>query len=285
MSQDLPIPRQDNRPDGPAVVEWGGPDPAPTERVGRSLSGLARDRRLPLVPAGLGAAAAFASLVGEWMVMTVPNGGPEGSSTLRVPAGVTDIGGLGVGYLVGLLALAATLALALRGTPAVRRDARTAGLAVAVGLLGFLVATAFSLDDSGQRTFFYSPEEGFTVEYGRGLVMAFAAGALLATALHLAGRVPAGQGADGQGADGQGADGQGADGQGADGQGADGQGADGPQGAAADETAPQGAAPEAGRWGRRRAAARSDHDRDQLPAPADLTVQPTVPFARPEPPV
>ncbi|MFI1196924.1 hypothetical protein ACH4T9_27205 [Micromonospora sp. NPDC020750] len=255
MSQNLPIPRQDTRSDGTAVVEWGGPEPTPPRQAGRPLAGLGRDRRLPLLPAGLGVAAAFASLVGEWMVLTVPNGGPEGNTMLRVPGGVSDIGGFGVGYLMGLFALAAAVALALRGTPAVRHNARVAGLALAAALLGVLVATAVSLDDSGQRTFFYAAEDGFRVEYGRGLVMAFAACALLAAALYLAGRVPA-------------------------------LGPPGRESAPVDGAEPAGPEPEPepGRWGRRGGTPRSGRDADLPAAPADLTVETTLPFARPEPP-
>ncbi|MFC8845648.1 MULTISPECIES: hypothetical protein [unclassified Micromonospora] len=228
MSEDLPIPRQDNRSGGATVVEWGGPEPTPPGRVGRPLSRLGRDRRIPLVAAGLGAVAAFASLVGEWLVMTVPTGGPEGD-TLRVPGGVSDVGGFGLGYLVGLFALVAAAALALRGSTAVRHDARVAGLALSAALVGVLVATSFSLDDSGRRGL-YSSEDGFQVEYGRGLVAAFAACVLLAVALHLAGRADAER---------------------------------------PDESAPGEEHPPA-------------EETDLPPAPADLTVQPTVPFARPE---
>ncbi|NYF55970.1 hypothetical protein [Micromonospora purpureochromogenes] len=193
MSEDLPVPRQEDRSDGTAVVEWGSPSPAPAGRWGRALGGLGRDRRLPLVLAVLGAVAATASLVGEWLVMTLPNGGPEGDVTVRVPGGVAEVDGFGVAYLVGLLLLAAVTALALRGGPAVRREARLAGLAVAGALLALLTATAFSLDDSGQRALFYSSEDGFRVDYGRGLVMAFVATALAGAALQLAGRQPAEQ--------------------------------------------------------------------------------------------
>ncbi|PWU60664.1 hypothetical protein DLE60_09770, partial [Micromonospora globispora] len=107
MSQDLPIPRQDNRSDETTVVGWGEGDRAPAGRFGRSLAGLGRDHRLPMVLAGLGAVAAVASLIGEWLVMTVPNGGPEGNTTIQVPGGVAGVGGFGVAYLVGLLGLAA----------------------------------------------------------------------------------------------------------------------------------------------------------------------------------
>ncbi|MCM0676474.1 hypothetical protein NCC78_17535 [Micromonospora phytophila] len=241
MSQDLPIPRQDDRSDGTAVVEWGAVEPAPPGRFGRTLSGLGRDHRLPPLLAGLGAVAALASLLGEWQVMTIPNGGPEGETAVRVPGGVSDIGGLGVGYLVGLLALVCTVALALRGTAAVRRDARVAGLALAVALLGLLVATTASLGDAGQRAFFYSTEDAFRIEYGRGLVTAFAAGVLFAAALMLA---PAG--------------------------------ATPPAGDADAVGDPVGRS-------RRRRSARNAED-DTPAAPADLTVTPAVPFARPEPP-
>ncbi|EEP72472.1 hypothetical protein MCAG_02799 [Micromonospora sp. ATCC 39149] len=229
MSEDLPIPRQDSRSDDAAVLEWGGPEPTPPGRVGRPLSRRGWDRGLPLVAAGLGAAAAFASLIGEWLVMIVPTGGP-GGGTLRVPGGVSDVGGFGLGYLVGLFALVAAVALALRGSAAVRHDARVAGLALSTALVGVLVATSFSLDDSGQRTLLYSSEDGFQIEYGRGLWAAFVACALLAAALHLAGRADAGQ--------------------------------------------PGVAVP--------RREDPPSRETGLPPAPADLTVQPTAPFARPE---
>ncbi|MFC4149316.1 hypothetical protein ACFO0M_23965 [Micromonospora mangrovi] len=252
MSQDLPVPRQDSRSDDTTVVEWGDTGATPPARFGRTLAGLRGDRRLPPVLAGLGAVAAVGSLVGEWLVMTVPNGGPEGNTPIRVPAGVSDVAGFGVGYLVGLLGLAVAVALALcGGTAAVRRNARVAGLGLAAAVLAVLAATALSLDDSGQRTLFYSSEEGFRVEYGRGLVTAFLATALLAAALHLSGRSavdPAESAPDGEPDD-------------------------RPEGARGIEPP----VPD-----RRRRGRRAD---DRPPAPADLTVQPTVPFARPEPPL
>lgn len=250
MSQDLPIPRQDNRPDETTVVEWGEGDPAPRSRVGRSLAGLARDHRLPPVLAGLGAVAAVASMVGEWLVMTLPTGNPEAPDGLtRIPSGVSDVGGFGVGYLVGILGLCGAVALALRGTSGVRHNARVAGLGLAAAVLAVLTATALSLDSSGQRALFLAMEEGFRVEYGRGLVSAFLATALLAAALHVSGRT-AGR----------------------------------PERTTTDPG--DAAEPEDGAEprGRRRLRERSRTD-DGLPAPADLTVEPTMPFARPEPPV
>ncbi|SCG48342.1 hypothetical protein [Micromonospora halophytica] len=237
MSQEHPVPRQDDRSDGTTVVEWGAAEDAPTRRFGGGLAGLRSDGRLPLVVAALGAVAAMASLLGEWLVLTLPNGGPEGEATIQVPNGVSEIGGFGVAYLVGLLLLAVAVALALRGGPAVRREARVAGLAVAGALLALLTATALSLDGSGQRALFYSTDDGFRVTYGRGLVMAFVAAALLGAALQVAGRQPAGSPAPGP------------------------------------ET-------EADPVDFRRPG-RGEESRP--PAPADLTVAPTVPFARRDP--
>ncbi|PWR13585.1 hypothetical protein DKT68_00880, partial [Micromonospora acroterricola] len=192
MSEELPIPRQGDRSDAPAVLEWGADDPGRPRRFGRSLVGLTRDPRLPLLLAGLGAVAGVASLVGEWLVMTLPNGGPEGNSTIEVPVGVSEVGGLGVGYLVGLLGLVCTVALALRGTAAVRPNARLVGLTLAGALLALLAAATGTLDDPGERSLYYSPQDGFGVEYGRGLVMAFTACVLLGVALRLAPAAPTG---------------------------------------------------------------------------------------------
>ncbi|MEU8259744.1 hypothetical protein AB0C02_03860 [Micromonospora sp. NPDC048999] len=240
---DLPIPGQDDRSAGMTVVEWGDVESAPPGRVGRSLAGLARDRRLPPVLAGLGAVAAVASLIGEWAVMTIPNNGPEGNTTLRTPSGVAEVGGFGVAYLVGLLGLTCAVALALRGTGPARQNARVAGLGLAAAMLAVLTATALSLGASEQRLFIYGPEDGFRVDHGRGLVTAFVATVLLAAGLYLSGRATGAQ-LD-------------------------------PDGEAAT------ASPDHGRAGRGRP--RSDEDY-RPPAPAGLTVEPTMPFARPEAP-
>ncbi|MET7948186.1 hypothetical protein [Micromonospora sp. NPDC005324] len=243
MSEELPIPRQGDRSEAPAVIGWGADEPAPRRRFAWSLADLVQDPRLPLLLAGLGAVAAIASLVGEWLVMSVPNGGPEGNTTIKVPAGVSDVGGFGVGYLFGLLVLVCIVALSLRGTAAVRPNARLAGLTLAGALLALLVAATASLDNPGERNLFYSPEDGFQVEYGRGLVMAFAACVLFAAALRL---TPAAS-----------------------------PGAFGPP----DDDRP--ADPAAPRPRRRRRD--PDPIEDGLPAPADLTVTPAAPFARPDP--
>ncbi|MFI7519488.1 hypothetical protein [Micromonospora globbae] len=236
MSRELPIPRQDDRSDGTAVIEWGEVESGAPERR-HPLAALGRDGLLPPLLAGLGAVAGVGSLFGEWVVMTLPDSGRD-DQPLEVPAGVAEIGGLGIGYLVGLLALVCTVALALRGTPGVRLNARVAGFALAGSLLAVLAVAAVQLDDPVRRGILYSPQDGFRIEYGRGLVMAFVACALLGAALRLA-----------------------------------------PYAAVPDGTETSGPV-----LPRRRRTAREEPD-DVPPAPADLTVQPTVPFARPEPPI
>ncbi|MEU5907998.1 hypothetical protein [Micromonospora sp. NPDC047527] len=247
MSEELPIPRQGDPPDGPTVIEWGGDDePTERRRFGLSLAGFTQDPRLPVLLAGLGAVAGVASLVGEWLVMTLPNSGPVGTSTIDVPAGVSDIGGFGIGYLVGLLGLVCAVVLALRGTAAVRPNARLLGLTLAAALLALLIAATATLNDSGQRTYFYAPQDGFRVEYGRGLVMAFVACVLLGAALRLASTAAAGT-----------------------------------QPGSAGDDHPDDGAPGRG-WRRRRD--RASAQEDGLPAPADLTVTSAAPFTHPQPP-
>ena len=245
MSEEFSIPRQDDRADGTTMTVWGTARAA-AGRTLRALAGpLRRDRRLPPVLALLGAVAALASMVGEWLVLTVPDGGPDGDGRFQVPGGVAEVGGFGVAYLVGLVLLAGTVAVALRGRPVVRHDARVAGLAVAGTLVVLLTATALTLDDAGQRAPLSSEGDGSGVDYGRGLVIAFAAAALLGAAL-LTAAVPS------------------------------------PMGRRTDGTT-IGTTPDDGGRDDGGRDARRGGDEGRPAAPADLTVTPTVPFARREP--
>ncbi|MGV9210359.1 hypothetical protein ACTFTM_00685 [Micromonospora sp. RB23] len=245
MPEDLPVPRQVDPPDAPAVIEWGADEPARARRFGNPLVGLTRDPRLPLLLAVLGAVAGIASMVGEWVLTTLPSGGPEGPTTIEVPATVSEVGGFGVAYLAGLLALVCAVVLALAGTPAVRANARLVGLTLAGALLTLLVAATATLDDPGERTLFYTTQDEFRVEYGRGLVLAFVTCVLFAAALRLAWAVPTGV----------------------------------PGGPPDDDARVD--VPAMRSWRRRGEPGPVD---DGPPAPADLTVQPTTPFARPENP-
>ncbi|GIJ22067.1 hypothetical protein [Micromonospora lutea] len=183
MTNDLPIPRQDDRSDSASVIEWGAADESPVAgRFRRAFGGLGRDHRVPVLLAGLGAVAALASLLGEWSTIVIPNAGPDPETPLRVTSGVSDVG-LGPAYLVGLLALATAVSLALRGTDSVRANARVAGLTLAAGMLALLLATVVSLDDTMRRSMFSNTELTFAVEYERGLIVAFVAVGLFAAAL------------------------------------------------------------------------------------------------------
>ncbi|AEB47903.1 hypothetical protein [Micromonospora maris] len=233
MTHDLPIPRQEDRSESTSVLEWGTEDEktTSTSRWRSALGGLGHDHRVPLLLVGLGVAATLASLLGEWVTVTLPTG----SERIELPSNVSEIGGLGVGYLVGMLMLGVSVALALRGTDNVRANARVAGLALAVGLVAVLVATAVALEDGGGRAALaYSTEDGFAVELGRGLVAAFAAVLLFAIAL------------------------------------------------ARTTTRPEGATSEPGRRQPRphRQIDDTDTDEDEGGRPIDITVTPTVPFAR-----
>jgi uncharacterized membrane protein YqjE len=189
MSEDFPIPRQDTRSDGPTIVEWGDDGPSRRGRRSSWLAGIGQNPRLVPVAAGLAAVAVFASLVGEWTITTVPNSEPSGVASVRVPAGVAEVGNFGVAYLVGVLGLVNCLALVIFGAPpAVRHTARMIGLATAGTLLALLAAAAYSLNHTAERRLFYPPDAGFRIEYGPGLVLAFVGTAGLGLALHLAGR-------------------------------------------------------------------------------------------------
>ncbi|ABP56952.1 hypothetical protein [Salinispora tropica] len=182
MDPEQPIPRQEDRSNGITVGQSAGADPQPPGR--RRVTRLLRDRRPPLVLAGLGATAGLASLVGEWVVLHLPTGGPAGGP-IRIPETVDEVGSFGTAYLVGLLGLAVLVALALRGTGAARPNARIAGLVLAAALLTVLVAGAATIGDADVRAIYYRGQEGFDIEYGRGMVTAFLACALLGAALLL----------------------------------------------------------------------------------------------------
>ncbi len=238
-----------------SVLEFGpasGPPDAPKLRrrqgFSRWLTGARLDSRVVPILAGLGAVAAFASLVTRWQETRIGVELDEGfieSGNPKVVADLTDIGTWSFGYLMGLFALAACVALVLSGAPEVRRHARLAGLGSTVALLALLVAAGIDMGRTavGIPPYAYLGETRvqFDNSYGPGLYLAFAGVAAVGAALYLAGRLPA---------------------------------------AVKPGHAPTAEADEKtedlSRWRRQPAAGADNHD--EPPPPADLTVQPTSPF-------
>ncbi|MFY1674270.1 hypothetical protein ACN27G_30705 [Plantactinospora sp. WMMB334] len=264
--QDGSVPRQDGAPraaghgnggettpEGASVVSWGGGRARTGRRGGALLSRLGRDARLVPVVGAVGAVALFASLLGDWAVTTMPAENVPSETPITLGSGVADMSAFGTAYLVGVFGMVGCLALVFFGSPGVRHDARVAGLAGAGVTLGVLLATTGTLDTLGDRWQVYGELEGMTIEYGQGLVLAYAGTGALGLALLLAGRFVRRPAAD-----------------------------------AAPDVGPEvsvgPAAPEESDWPWRRpraarAAQRPEGD-DGLPPPIDLTVTPTKPFTR-----
>jgi MFS family permease len=183
-------------PPARTVVEFGtGTAPA---RRRWSVAGLGRavagDRRLVPLSAALAAVAVLAALISEWQVTTVDaafyGDGQIGSRLLAT--GVTDLGGLGAGFLVGLFPLSAALVLTMFGPPAGRRYLRLVGLSVGGTLLGLLAALAASLGGESRaipRIYVLQLDESqLEVGLGRGLWCALAGVVCSLLALYLADR-------------------------------------------------------------------------------------------------
>jgi hypothetical protein len=172
-----------------AVIEFG-PEPSPGRRLG-----LAGDRRVVPLAAGLAAVAAFGSLVSEWQLTNMDGsvfggGDPVGNRT--VPADLSDLGAAGTGYLVALFPLVAAVVLTMFGPAAGRAYARLTGLAVGGTLFGLLLAMTVSLGDQSRiisRLYTEQTNGGeVSVSYGRGLWCALFAVAAALAALYLAGQ-------------------------------------------------------------------------------------------------
>jgi hypothetical protein len=184
---------------GAAMVEWGDTDARPVGRTGRTPRGLAQlwaeHRRAPLL-ATVAAFALFGSLLSDWRVWTASGD----IQPQRITNGVVSFPAVGSAYLIGLFGLVACGGLTLFGTGAVQRHARLIGLAIAAVLGAVLVTAVANLDQLGGTVedFFVNARTGDaaaeppTVEYGRGMYLAFAGVAAAALALYLASaRMPA----------------------------------------------------------------------------------------------
>ncbi|AVT40054.1 hypothetical protein [Plantactinospora sp. BB1] len=237
-------------PDGASIVSWGD-RPRTGGRAGLALHRLGRDSRLVPVVGAAGAAAAFASLIGDWAVTSMTVEGAENAVALG--SGVADMSGFGTAYLVGVFGVLGCLALVVFGSPGVRHNARVVGLAVAGAVLGVLLATTGSLDTLADRWQMYGQLDGMVIEYGQGLVLAYLGVGGLGLALLLAGRFVRRGAVD--------------------------------RAPAAEPGAPAGqpGPPEESDWPWRRqrtaGAPEMPDDDDGRPPPIDLTVTPTKPFA------
>ncbi|GLY04928.1 MULTISPECIES: hypothetical protein [Actinoplanes] len=188
------------------VVNFGSPDPESGEPRGRSVSnrvttflhGLRADRRLPVLTAGLGAVALFASLVSEWQVTTVEGisySDEDLADRQILPADLIDLGGIAAGYLGGLFLLVIAVVLTLFGPPAGRRYAKLTGLATG-GLLTALLMALVQLLGSETRLVsrYFTMQLDTTqtaVAYGRGLWCALAGVAAAMIALGIGDRTDA----------------------------------------------------------------------------------------------
>ncbi|MFC4066844.1 hypothetical protein [Actinoplanes subglobosus] len=176
-----------------SVITFGG-DETPRRAIFRDLG---RDRRLPVLVAGLGAVAAFGSLFSEWQKTTLAYLNVEGEEVpveRVVLSGLIDLGALGAGYLVGLLLLVVAVVLVLFGPAPGRAYARVAGLAVGGVLAALLLSLAQELGDASTVVPKYLAIYDFTgmgtlrMTQGRGVWCALAAVGLALIALWLPAR-------------------------------------------------------------------------------------------------
>lgn len=130
-----------------SMISFGDPKPRRNH-----LRDLGRDHRIPPLTAGLGAVAAFVSLISEWQTTTITGSGFDaeaGTADRVLPTELPDLGAVGAGYLAGLLLLTTAIVLTLFGPETGRRHARLAGFAAGGVLLALLAAV---LHHAGQES-------------------------------------------------------------------------------------------------------------------------------------
>lgn len=179
-----------------SVITFGGSE-KPRRTIFRDLG---RDRRLPGLVAGLGAVAAFGSLISEWQSTTIRDVGIDGEPLPEervLFANLLDLGGLGAGYLVGLLLLVTAVVLTLFGPRPGRAYAKVAGLAVGGVLLALLLALVQHLNEASAlmpkylMAFNVTQADSMRNAHGRGLWCALAAVGLALAALWMPARTAA----------------------------------------------------------------------------------------------
>ena len=184
--------------DSEAVIEFGAPErPEREERPSRfaPLRDLGSDHRLPVLVAGIGAAAAFASLISEWQTTTVQGiafSDGEVAEAEMFRANVIDLGGAGAAYLGGLFLVVTAVVLALFGPTPARRYARLAGFSLGGVQLALMLAVVQMLGENSLLiSRFLSAQIGERepeVAYGRGIWCALAGAVAALIALWLAER-------------------------------------------------------------------------------------------------
>jgi hypothetical protein len=133
--------------------------------------------------AGLGALALFGSLIGDWATTSITQ---EESFTEYYVTGVGS-SNWGVGWMIGVLAISATVALSLLGPVNLRVASRVAGLSVAGAMLALLISASVDLDRRGPFPGVLNVTE-YEVEttFGQGWYAGYLALALLGAAMWLA---------------------------------------------------------------------------------------------------
>jgi hypothetical protein len=176
-----------------SVIAFGGSE-KPRRAIFRDLG---RDRRLPGLVAGLAAVAAFGSLISEWQTTTLKEVGVDGEQLPEdqvLLADLLDLGGLGAGYLVGLLLLVVAVVLTLFGPGPGRAYAKVAGFAVGGVLLAMILSLVQHLNDASAllpkylMAFNVTDSDAMRTAIGRGVWCALAGVGLAVVALWMPAR-------------------------------------------------------------------------------------------------
>jgi hypothetical protein len=132
--------------------------------------------------AGLGALALFGSLIGDWATTSFTQ---EESFTEHYVTGVSG-SNWGVGWMMGVLAISAAVAMSLFGPVNLRVAGRVAGLSVAGAMLALLISASVDLGRRGP--FSGVPLADYQIEstFEQGWYAGYLALALLGAALWLA---------------------------------------------------------------------------------------------------
>jgi hypothetical protein len=168
------------------VLEWGSSEPRQAHTRSSSWADrLAVPPVTPYVLAGLGAIAYFVSLSQPWRIYKIE---PSTRGLVSDTSGFADRHeyaltlGLGLGYTVAALALAAIFPIVLMGSHRMKRVATGVGLALAVMCVAQLAAV---ISLAGRDSVWYesTSELKVTVEAETGLYASFAAVIALAAAI------------------------------------------------------------------------------------------------------